>query len=101
MLQGVQQVKQTPLQPVIIFISPPSITTLSQRLRGRATDSEDAIQRRLATARREIEYARQPGTFDYVIVNDDFDTAYHKFKAIASGEIDAKGDQMPLLDDDI
>jgi len=97
--QGVQQVKATSLQPVIFFISPPSITALSRRLRGRATDSEEAIQRRLAAARREIEYARQPGTFDYVIVNDDLDTAYQKFKSIANGEIDARGDQMPLLDD--
>ncbi|OAX35452.1 guanylate kinase [Rhizopogon vinicolor AM-OR11-026] len=97
--QGVQQVKQTPLQPVIVFISPPSIAALSQRLRGRATDSEEAIQRRLATARREIEYARQPDIFDYVIINDDLDRAYHKFKNIANGEMDARGDQMPLLDD--
>ncbi|KAJ8585336.1 guanylate kinase [Rhizopogon salebrosus TDB-379] len=97
--QGVQQVKATSLQPVILFICPPSITALSQRLRGRATDSEEAIQRRLAAARREIEYARQPGTFDYVIVNDDLDTAYQKFKSIANGEIDVRGDQMPLLDD--
>lgn len=99
MPQGVQQVKKSSLQPIIVFISPPSITALSQRLRGRATDSEEAIRRRLAAARREIEYARQPGTFDYVIVNDDLDYAYEKLKNIASGEIDARGDQMPLLDD--
>ena len=68
-------------------------------MRGRATDSEDSIQRRLATARREIEYARQPGVVDYVIVNDDLDTAYDKFKSIATGEVDTRGDQMPQLDD--
>ncbi|KAG1726303.1 P-loop containing nucleoside triphosphate hydrolase protein [Suillus lakei] len=77
----------------------PPMTVLNKRLRGRATDSEDAIQRRLAIARREIDYARQPGSVDYVIVNDDLDTAYQTLKRIANGESDASGDQMPPLDD--
>ncbi|KAG1723720.1 P-loop containing nucleoside triphosphate hydrolase protein [Suillus paluster] len=98
-VQGVQQIKQTPLHAIVVFVSPPSMTALSQRLRGRATDSEDAIQRRLAIARREIDYARQPGSVDYVIVNDDLDAAYQKFKRIANGELDATVDQMPPLDD--
>ncbi|KAG1780983.1 P-loop containing nucleoside triphosphate hydrolase protein [Suillus placidus] len=98
-VQGVQQIKQTPLHATVIFVSPPSMTVLNNRLRGRATDSEDAIQRRLAIARREIDYARQPGSVDYIIVNDDLDTAYQKLKRIAKGELDMSGDQMPPLDD--
>jgi len=99
MSQGVQQIKKTPLDAIVVFISPPSMTALSQRLRGRATDPEDVIQRRLAIARREIDYAREPGMVDYVIINDDIDTAYQKFKRIAIGEADARRDQMPPLDD--
>ncbi|KAG2749086.1 guanylate kinase [Suillus brevipes Sb2] len=98
-VQGVQQIKQTPLHATVIFISPPSMTVLNKRLRGRATDSEDAIQRRLAIARREIDYARQPGSVDYVIVNDDLDKAYQMLTRIANAELDAEGDQMPPLDD--
>lgn len=75
------------------------MTVLNKRLRGRATDSEDAIQRRLAIARREIDYAREPGSVDYVIVNDDLDAAYQLLKRIANVELDVSGDRMPPLDD--
>jgi len=74
------------------------MATLRRRLRGRATDGEEAIQRRLATARAEIEYARQPGTCDYVIVNDDLDRAYASFKKIALGQ-DVESEVIPPLDD--
>lgn len=74
------------------------MSTLRRRLRGRGTDREDAIQKRLATAIAEIEYARQPGTCDYVIVNDDIDKAYASFKQVALGE-DIECDVIPPLDD--
>ncbi|KAN0088594.1 P-loop containing nucleoside triphosphate hydrolase protein [Tylopilus felleus] len=96
--QGVKQVKQTDLNPVYLFISPPDMSTLRRRLRGRGTDSEEAIQRRLATALAEIEYARQPGTCDYVIVNDDLDRAYASLKEVALGR-DIDSDVIPPLDD--
>lgn len=97
-MQGVKQVKQTDLNPVYLFISPPDMSTLRRRLRGRGTDSEEAIQRRLATALAEIEYARQPGTCDYVIVNDDLDRAYASLKEVALGR-DIDSDVIPPLDD--
>lgn len=97
-LQGVRQVKQTDLNPVYLFISPPDMSTLRRRLRGRGTDKEDAIQRRLASAIAEIEYARQLGTCDYVVVNDDIDRAYASFKKVAFGE-DIESDVIPPLDD--
>ena len=74
------------------------MSTLRQRLCGRGTDSEEAIQKRLATALVEIDFARQPGTCDYVIVNDDLDRAYTSFKKIALEE-DVESDVMPPLDD--
>lgn len=74
------------------------MSTLRHRLRGRGTDGEDAIQRRLATALAEIEFARQPGTCDYVVVNDDLDRAYASFKKVALGQ-DIDNDVIPPLDD--
>ncbi|KAI6161663.1 P-loop containing nucleoside triphosphate hydrolase protein [Pisolithus thermaeus] len=96
--QGVRQVKQTDLHPVYVFISPPSMAILRERLRGRATDSEEAIQKRLATAVVEISYAREEGACDYIIVNDDLETAYGKFRDVALG-LPVEGDTLPPLND--
>lgn len=96
--QGVRQIKQTDLNPVYLFISPPTMKILRDRLRGRGTDNDDAIQKRLATALREIDYARGPQVHDLVIVNDDLDRAYNLFKQVALGE-KIEGDKMPPLDD--
>jgi len=55
-----------------LFIQPPSVEELKRRLEGRATDSPEAIQERLAKAEYEMTFAPQ---FDHIIVNDDLDTA--------------------------
>ncbi|KAF9221451.1 guanylate kinase [Gyrodon lividus] len=96
--QGVKQIKQTDLDPIYLFISPPDMGTLRNRLRGRGTDSDHAIQRRLSIALSEVQYAREPGTYDYVIVNDDLDRAYASFKMVALGEV-IESDPIPPLDD--
>ncbi|KAH7927880.1 guanylate kinase [Leucogyrophana mollusca] len=96
--QGVQQIKRTDLNPIYLFISPPSMTVLRERLRGRATDSEEAIQKRLSTALKEIQYAREPNVYDYVIVNDDLEKAYEKFRQVALGQ-EVNQDMLPPLDD--
>ncbi|EGN91987.1 hypothetical protein SERLA73DRAFT_191771 [Serpula lacrymans var. lacrymans S7.3] len=96
--QGVRQIKNTDLQPIFVFISPPNMTALRARLEGRATDSEQAIQKRLGAALKEIQYAREPDVHNYIIVNDDLDNAYEKFKRLALGERIA-GDILPPLDD--
>ncbi|KAF5388712.1 hypothetical protein D9757_004865 [Collybiopsis confluens] len=98
--QGVRQIKATSLNPIYCFISPPSLKILRERLQGRGTESEASVQKRLATALKEIEYAKQPGIHDLVIVNDDLERAYRLFKRIALGEA-ANGDQLPPLDDDV
>ncbi|KAI6112778.1 guanylate kinase, partial [Pisolithus sp. B1] len=90
--------RQTDLHPVYVFISPPSMAVLRERLRGRATDSEEAIQKRLATAVVEISYAREEGACDYIIVNDDLETAYGKFRDVALG-LPVEGDTLPPLND--
>jgi guanylate kinase len=94
----VRQIKQTTLNPVYLFVSPPSMTALRARLQRRGTESEASIQNRLATALKEIEYAKELNVHDMVIVNDDLDRAYEQFKRVALGEkIPYSG--LPPLDD--
>jgi guanylate kinase len=70
--QGAAQVRQAFHDAVGIFVMPPSIEVLSNRLRGRATDSTDVIARRLAAAVAEM---RHVGEFDFVIINNDLQVA--------------------------
>jgi len=62
---------------------PPSMTELEKRLRGRNTDSEEVIRKRLSLAREEMGYAER---YDYVVVNDDLQTAFEDLKAIILSE---------------
>lgn len=55
-VQGVQKVKESSLEPIYLFISPPSEAELEKRLRGRGTESEDQIKTRLANAKKELTY---------------------------------------------
>jgi guanylate kinase len=64
---------------VTIFIAPPSIEKLEQRLRGRGTDSEESIRRRMENARGEL---AQSHKFDHQLVNDDFEHTYSQLHAI-------------------
>jgi guanylate kinase len=78
--QGAAQVRaRAPRDCVGIFILPPSRAELERRLRARASDSEAVIARRLANSREEISHATD---FDYVIVNDVFETALDDLAAI-------------------
>ena len=67
-----------------IFILPPSFDALEKRMRGRLEDDEESIQRRLAIARGEIERAVE---FDYILLNDDLETAVTEFESICKYEI--------------
>ena len=62
-----------------VFILPPSLEELERRLRRRATDSDEVIERRLRMARRELAHYPE---YEYVIVNDDFDQAYDALRAV-------------------
>lgn len=77
--QGARQVRAKVPNAVSVFILPPSRQALEQRMRSRGQDSEETIQRRLAAAREEMSHY---GEFDYVIVNEDFDTAVDEMCAI-------------------
>jgi guanylate kinase len=75
-VQGAAQVRATGEDASFVFILPPSFDVLESRLRGRATDATDVIERRLETARGEV---AQADLFDYRIVNDDLERAAAEF----------------------
>lgn len=77
--QGAQQVRKVFRDAIGVFILPPSMEELARRLAGRGTDSEDVIARRLAAARDEM---RHVGEFDYVIINNDLQTALSDLLAV-------------------
>jgi guanylate kinase len=79
-MQGVKSVKETNLNARFLFLSPPSIDTLRQRLEGRGTETQDSLEKRIAAASAEMEYA-QTGAHDQIIVNDDLEKAYTELKA--------------------
>lgn len=101
--QGVKLIKANhpALNPVYIFISPPSFSTLKQRLVGRGTETEESVTKRLTMAAKEMEYAREKGAHDWIIVNGDLDRAYGLLKK-AINETLKKGedDIMPSKDKD-
>jgi guanylate kinase len=94
----VRQIKASALDPIYLFISPPTLSALRSRLQGRGTETEASTQKRLATALKEIAYAKEPNVHDLVIVNDDLDRAYELFKKVALGE-EIVADALPPLDD--
>ena len=77
--QGAAQVRQLVPDSVHIFILPPSLASLEERLRRRGQDDETTIARRLNAAREEIRHSDQ---FDYVIINQDFASAVDDLSAI-------------------
>jgi len=80
--QGARQVRARVLEACSIFILPPSRAALAHRLKGRSTDSEEVIQRRLAEAAEDIGHWTE---FDYVVVNDSFEPALEDLRAIVDG----------------
>ncbi|PLN83402.1 guanylate kinase [Aspergillus taichungensis] len=90
-MDGVRQMRESngsssSVDARYVYIKPPSLESLEARLRGRGTEKEDDIQKRLAQARRELEYAEQ-GVHDKVIVNDDVDRAYKELEGFVFGSI--------------
>jgi len=82
-VQGVLSVKKAAarglvhnLRPLFVFIAPPSLEVLEKRLRGRETEKEEDVVRRLGNARKEVEYGWVEGNFDKIVVNGELDEAY-------------------------
>ena len=77
--QGAAQVRSIFPGCVSIFILPPSIATLEQRLKGRGTDSDEIVEHRMKAAREDVRHVAE---FDYVIINDDLNEALKEFNAV-------------------
>jgi guanylate kinase len=77
--QGAQQVRRLYPHAISIFVLPPSIETLEQRLNSRGQDSQETISRRVAAARAEMSHV---GEFDYVTINHYFDEALQDIRAV-------------------
>lgn len=88
-VQGCRSARAKNLNAKYIFVAPPSIEELENRLRGRGTETEDAIKTRLGNAQKEIDAKDEPGLFDSVIVNDDLEKAYGEIKDLVSDDIAA------------
>ena len=82
-IQGALQIKKRFPQGVFTFIVPPSLDVLSERIHKRGTESEEVIQKRLATAIQELEYVSE---YDYVVINDEVPVAVDKLKSILVAE---------------
>jgi len=87
-MEGVKQVANHPTfpRPRFLFLKPPSMEILEQRLRGRASDKEEAIVKRLKQAEKEMQFAESgEAPHDKTVVNDDLDRAYQEVKEFIVG----------------
>jgi len=81
--QGARQIKSHFSTAVFVFIMPPSLAILEERLRNRKSDHEDEIRKRLQRAVDEI---RDYGMYDYIVVNRDFERALSELRSIVVAE---------------
>jgi guanylate kinase len=108
-IEGVKQVKNSHLNAVFVFINPPSIEELEMRLRKRNTETEESLQKRLNTAKKELEYGLQPGNFDVIIHNHNFKKAYQELRDFVLSQLEMQLQEglnvciyrMPLADNDL
>lgn len=78
-VQGALQIKDVYPEAVLVFILPPSMEELRARLTGRATETQDVVERRLGEAAKEISYVKQ---YDYAVINDELDKAIENVKMV-------------------
>lgn len=83
-VEGVKTIVESgSLDARCVFIKPPSLKTLEERLRSRETETKESIQRRLARAEHELQYAETSGVYDILITNDDLGRAYEELEAFS------------------
>lgn len=95
-VQGGAAIKRKYPDAVLVFILPPSLEELERRLRGRGTDADEVIRRRLLAARAEMQRGTQ--SYDYLVINDDIDRAWRQLESIVIAEKCRRGraDLTPL-----
>ena len=91
--QGALQVREATDEAVLVFIAPPSLEELRNRLTGRGTESALEVEKRLSCAESELGYRDK---YDYIIINDDVETAAAKMEAILLAEKCRSGRNMDL-----
>ncbi|KAJ3055368.1 hypothetical protein HK097_010713 [Rhizophlyctis rosea] len=79
-IKGVKSIKASDMNAVYCFIQPPSVEVLEARLRGRGTETDESLQKRLNTAKESMEFASQEGVYNIVIINDKAEDAYTKLE---------------------
>ncbi len=82
-VQGALQVRRSTSEAVLIFLLPPSVDALLERLQGRRTEEDAQVARRLKTAMDELHAAPE---FDHVVINDDFDRCLGQIRGIVESE---------------
>jgi len=80
-IQGVKSIKETDISCNYIFVQPPSMEILKQRLQGRGTETEESLEKRLSQGAADMKYGTGEGNFDIVITNNDIEAAYDEFLA--------------------
>jgi len=88
--QGVEQIKKTDLNPILMYNNPPTLKDLEIRLRKRNTETEETLKKRLQSAEKEIVYGLTPGNFHKIINNIEIDASYAEFKEFIVNELKAQ-----------
>ncbi|CAN7128608.1 unnamed protein product [Brassica rapa subsp. narinosa] len=81
-VQGARSVKASSLDAVFIFVCPPSMKELEDRLRARGTETEEQIQKRLRNAEAEIKAGESSGIFEHILYNDNLEECYKNLKNV-------------------
>ncbi|XP_063929680.1 guanylate kinase [Zophobas morio] len=85
-VQGVKQVKNTDLDPLYVFIKPPSLDELKKRLTARKTETEESLLHRLKVASEELDYGTEDN-FDCIVINDNLEHAYVQLKTFLESQV--------------
>lgn len=89
-IEGVKQIRNSDLNPLLVFIRPPSLEELERRLRGRKTETEESLEKRLTTAKREMVYGTTAGNFHIVIENASIKQAYDELRDFILAELESQ-----------
>eukprot|EP00277_Geminigera_cryophila_P008253 CAMPEP_0179419950 /NCGR_PEP_ID=MMETSP0799-20121207/8896_1 /TAXON_ID=46947 /ORGANISM="Geminigera cryophila, Strain CCMP2564" /LENGTH=224 /DNA_ID=CAMNT_0021193505 /DNA_START=123 /DNA_END=797 /DNA_ORIENTATION=- len=88
-VQGCRACRTVQLPGTYVFVSPPSLAELEKRLRGRGTETEEKIVKRLANAKGELDARNEAGLFDHQVVNNNLHQSYAELKAILQKDLNA------------
>jgi len=85
-VQGVKQVKASSLDPFFVFIKPPSLDILKNRLLARGTETEESLAARLSFVKSELDYGT-PDNFHLIVINDNLEHAYQQLRDFVAKEV--------------